>query len=222
MTIQTTILCLILYFGKGFRGSCGHPPAAPGAASFSIPAGIPVPPTVSSSVAATARNTEPMRSPLTSCAKWRASGTMIMKKLPATLKSSPKIRQKFLQAQILETVPERHSRAHTHSLRTPRWRGLQEVLRCPAQKLLTAKQWCHFAPTFCTRWQLPVPRCALPQTPLRDQRHRWPPAAAPPLAASIIARRMAEETFSQFFKEKLSSTSPQNLVRYIHRSQGSW
>lgn len=115
MTIQTTTLCLILYFGKGFRGSCGHPPAAPGAASSSIPAGIPVPPTVSSSVAATARNTEPMRSPLTSCAKWRASGTMIMKKLPATLKSSPKIRQKFLQAQILETVPERGIPGRTHT-----------------------------------------------------------------------------------------------------------
>lgn len=221
MTIQTTILWLILYFGKGFRGSCGHPPAAPGAASSSIPAGILLPPTVSSCVTATARDTEPMHSPLTSCAKWRALGTMIMKKRSMTLKSSLKIWQKFLQAQILEMVPERGIPGHAHSLRTPRWRGLQ---KCRAALHRSSLQQNSGAILLPNSVQDGSPQCRAAHW----RRHHCvtkDTAGLPlqrPLAASIIARRRPEETILQFFKEKLSSTSPQNLVRYTHRSQGSW
>lgn len=56
--------------------------------------------------------------------------------------------------------------------------------------------------------------CTLPQTPSCDQRDRWPPAAAPPLAIPIIARRGEEATILQFFKETQTKESDlQNIAQ---------
>ncbi|KAM7065460.1 endogenous retrovirus group K member 5 Gag polyprotein-like [Acridotheres tristis] len=56
--------------------------------------------------------------------------------------------------------------------------------------------------------------CTLSQMRFCDQRDHWPPAAAPPLAASIIAMSGGEETILQFFKETQAEEADiQNIVQ---------